>query len=118
MSVESFVNRTKEVMEAAGRKACDLTDLAKLKLKLADNEKAIETALAALGRVVYDLSKGGEEQADVQAELIAQVDELLAENEKLQTAIDNNRSRKTCRACGKVNPETATYCNACGKALD
>ncbi len=117
MTLESVFNRTKEVVEAAGRKACDLTDLAKLKLDLAENEKSTQVALAALGRLVYDHRKGGAEQTDMEQDLMAHIDELLAEAETLQATIDDNRGCITCRECGKSNPKTATYCNSCGKEL-
>lgn len=117
-SVESVWNKAKEMVEAAGRKAGDLTDLAKMKLKLADNEKAIDATLAALGRLVYESRKTGELNEETVNELVQQVDELEAANEELQAAIDNNRGRKTCRSCGSANPENASYCNKCGQKME
>lgn len=117
-SMESMFNKAKEMVEAAGRKAGDLTDLAKMKLKLADNEKAVDITLAALGRLVYESRKGGELNEETVTELVQQLDELEAANEELQGAIDNARGRKTCRSCGSANPEKAAYCNKCGQKMD
>ena len=117
-SVESMLSKAKEMVEAAGRKAGNLTDLAKMKLKLADNEKAIDTTLAALGRLVYESRKNGDLNEETVNELVQQVDELEAANEELQAAIDNNRGRKTCRSCGSANPENAAYCNKCGQKME
>ena len=94
-----------------------MADLAKQKLKMAENERAIRVTLEALGGMLYDSRK---ENADLNeelvAELIAQVDELTAANEQLQVEMDNRCGCKTCE-CGAKNPEGAVYCNACGKEL-
>ncbi len=115
---EELVTAAKDLASAAGRKATDMADLAKMKLKLAENERAIEATLAALGRLVYD-ARHSEEQpaADMIEGLMEQVDELTADNARLQAEIDNCRGRKTCVACGAANPEHADFCNKCGKSL-
>ncbi len=119
ITVEEMFNRAKELVDAAGRKAGDLTDIAKMKLKFSENERGIEATLTALGRVLYDSRCTGEAMPeDTVAELVQQVDELEAANEELQAAMDNTRGRKTCRGCGHANPETAAYCNKCGSNLD
>ena len=115
---EELVNTAKELANAAGRKATDIADLAKMKLKLAENEKAIEATLAALGRLMYEGCMERREPDDVLViELVDQVKELEAANEQLRAEIDNNRGRKTCRECGTANPEGASFCNGCGKPL-
>lgn len=118
ITVEEMFGRAKEMVEAAGRKAVDLTDLAKMKLKLSENDKAIDSTLTALGRLLYEQRKGGTLDEETVDELVAQVDELETANEELQAAIDNNRGRKTCRSCGSFNPERAVYCNKCGQKME
>lgn len=116
---EEVLFKAKEVATSAGRKAKDVADIAKLKLKILENEKAINTAMEALGHLLYDSRKESAElNEELVQELIAQVDELEAANEQLRAEIDNACSRKTCVACGAVNDEDATYCNKCGKELD
>ncbi len=114
---DDILYKAKDLTMAAGKKACDYAELAKLKLKIADNNKLKEETLAALGKLLYDSCHEEEElDNEVVAELVSQVDELLAANEKLQATIDNTRGCKTC-ACGAVNEESAAYCNKCGHAL-
>ena len=114
---EDIVCKAKELADAAGRKATDVADLAKQKIKIADNERAIRVTLEALGGMLYESRKeGAVMNEDLVNELIAQVDELTAANEQLQAEIDNKRGRKSC-SCGATNPENAAYCNACGKEL-
>ncbi len=115
---EDLVTTAKDLATAAGRKAVDIADVAKMKLKIAENEKAIEATLAAIGRLLYDARRrDGDLQEDTLEELMKQVDELNAANERLQAEVDNVRCRKTCAVCGAANPESATYCSKCGKAL-
>lgn len=114
---EEVVCKAKELADAAGRKASDVAEVAKQKMKIAENERAIRVALEAMGGMLYESRKEGVEMnEELLAELIAQVDELTAANEQLQAEIDNRRGCKTC-GCGATNPESAVYCNTCGKEL-
>lgn len=114
---EDFVLKIGDLADAAGRKVNDMTEIAAQKLEIADNERAIRLAIEALGGMLYDSRKEKAElNEELVAELIAQVDELTAANERLQAEIDNRRGCKTC-ACGCMNPENSAFCNACGKKL-
>lgn len=115
---EDVVCKAKELAATAGRKAVDMTDLAKAKLKIAENERALTATMEALGRLLYDERKGTTAlPEDTVAELVAQADELKKQNEDLQAEIDNNRGKKTCPFCGASNEESALFCNQCGKGL-
>ena len=115
---EEVVCKAKEMATAAGRKALDVADLAKMKLKMLDNEKAIDSTMEALGHLLYDSRvEGAELNEELVGELIAQIKELEAANEQLRAEMDNTRGRKTCER-GTANAEDAAYCSKCGKALD
>ena len=114
---EDIVLKARDLADAASRKVNDVTETAVQKLEIADNERAIRLAIEALGGMLYDSRKEKVElNEELVAELIAQVDELTAANERLQAEIDNRRGCKTC-ACGCKNPENSAFCNACGKKL-
>ena len=116
-SWEDFLLKAGDLADAAGRKVNDLTETAVQKLEIADNERAIRLAIEALGGMLYDSRKENVDlNEDLVAELIAQVDELAAMNERLQAEIDNRHGCKTC-VCGSKNPENAVFCNTCGKKL-
>lgn len=114
---ESVVSKAKELTETAARKATDIADLAKLKLELAENENAIKRTYEAIGRLTYTAAREGQEDSESLAELMTQIDELMAENAELTDKIDRNRNRKTCAACGTANEETSAYCKHCGQGL-
>ena len=114
---EDVICKAKEWVDVASSKATDVADLAKHKIKIAENERSIRVTLEALGGILYESRKDGAEMnEELVTELVAQVDELTAANEQLQAEIDNKCGHKTC-ACGAKNPEGAVYCNICGKEL-
>lgn len=115
---EDLVCKTKELASAAGRKATDMADVAKQKLKMAENDKAMDETLKAMGQLLYESRRSHQEiNEEVMTELVSQVSELIAANEELQATIDNLSGKKTCESCGAVNPENAAYCNNCGKPI-
>ncbi len=116
---EEVVVKAKELATSAGRKAMDVADMAKNKMKMLDNEKAIDSTMEALGHLLYDSRCDGTElNEELVGELIAQVKELEAANEDLRAQMDNSCGKKTCAACGAANAEDAAFCNRCGKELD
>ncbi len=116
---EEVVVKAKGMASAAGRKAMDVADLAKAKLKMLDNEKAIDSSMEALGHLLYDSrNEGTELNEELVGELMAQIKELEAANEDLRAQMDNACGKKTCADCGAVNAEDAVYCSQCGKEMN
>lgn len=114
---EDVVCKAKELADAAGRKATDVVELTKQKLKLAENERALRDVMEALGQLLYD-SRCNEVPLNEELinELLLQAKELEMANEQLQAEIDHYCGRASC-SCGAANPQGAVYCNACGKEL-
>ncbi len=114
---ESVVTKAKELTESAARKATDIADLAKLKLELAENENTVKTTYEAIGRLTYQTAREGREDAETLAELMTQIDELMAAKADLIEKIDRHRNRKTCASCGTANEEDSAYCKHCGQRV-
>lgn len=114
---EDVVFKAKELSEAAANKALDIADVAKLKIELAENEKAIRKTYETIGRLAYLAARAEQEDDDTMAELMTQIDELNEENASLIDQIDRYHYRKTCSACGTANEEAASYCKHCGESL-
>ncbi len=115
---EDLVVKAKELAQAAGRKATDVKDLAKMKLAIAKNEHAMEATLEAIGRLYYDSRREGATlDEETVNELFTQMDELTAANADLQASVDANLNKKSCPECHAANPEDAAFCNKCGAKL-
>ena len=114
---EDVICKARELADAAGRKVADVAEVTKLKLKIAENERAIRDAYEAIGRVVYENAKTDAVlDSEVVAELSRQLDGLYSENSRLRSEVDHFCGCTTC-SCGTTNPQGAAYCNACGKSL-
>lgn len=114
---EEILANAKKLAINAGRKMTDMADVVGLKMELAEKERDLRQVMEALGHLLYDCKKDGCNMSEeLVAELIAQADDYYKQIAKLQTALDDLRSRKTC-TCGAINPEDAAYCNACGEKL-
>lgn len=114
---EDVLCKAKELAGAAGRKVTDVAELTKQKLKIAENERAIGDVFEAIGRIVYESSKTeSKPNEELLSELVSQVDDLYADNERLQAEVDHYCGRKVCD-CGATNPQNAVYCNSCGNKL-
>lgn len=107
----------KDFAISAGRKVSNMADVMGLKMELAEKERDLRQVMEALGHLLYDSKKGGCEcNAELVAELVEQADVYYNQIGKLQSAIDELCSKKTC-SCGAVNPENASFCNSCGEKL-
>ena len=114
---EDVVCKARELVDAAGRKVVDVAEITKLKLRKAENERAICDAMEAIGRLVYEgrLADTQPEEGVV-AELCRQINEYRAANAEIQSQLDGHCGYTTCE-CGTTNPQGAAFCNACGKEL-
>ena len=114
---EDIICTAKDLADSAGRKVADVAEYGKLKFKIAENERAIEDVMEAIGRLVYESRTADAPlEEGVIAELCRQAEELYAANKRLQEDVDYRCGRATC-SCGTTNPQGATYCNSCGKPL-
>ena len=101
----------------AGRKMTNMADVAGLKMELSEKERELRQVMEALGHLLYDSKMDGTAvNEELVTDLVKQADLLYKQMGKLQNAIDELCAKKTC-TCGAVNPEDATFCNACGKKL-
>ena len=115
---EEIAYKAKDLTDAAGRKAADLAQSAKLQFRYTENEKIIDEALRAIGQLVYDSwSDADEPDEKTVAELVARVDELTRANADIASEIEHLRGCRLCRSCNAKNPVNARFCLRCGKPL-
>ncbi len=116
-TMEEVICKAKELAETAGKKTGELVNLGKLKLEAAENERAISEKLEQIGSTVYEAHKNAASAEDALTPLFEEVDALKAKAAELNEKMDELRRTRHCDACGKNNPNDATFCQNCGKAL-
>ena len=80
---EDVVVNAKEAVNAVGKKAGQMVDISKLRLSAADLNNEISKRFEALGRVIYDAKKTGNDSADLADEGITTIDDLYEQMDAL-----------------------------------
>lgn len=102
---------------AAGKKAGQMVDVAKLNVQLFDLNGEYNDLLRQLGQVMYDTHRGEAPGNDVVTKLLAQADEKAARIAELKNRIADLKQAATCPACGEPCGRGDKFCRACGKPL-
>ncbi len=103
---------------AAGRRAGQLADVAKLNVQLYDLNGELDSVLRDLGRVMYDAHRGQSFDRERVSALLARADELEGRAEELKARIASLRQSKTCPVCGGSCGRDDQFCRRCGAALE
>ena len=102
---------------AAGRKAGQMVDVAKLNVQLFDLNGEYNDILRQLGQVMHDTHRGRAADPEQVTALLAQADEKSAGVAELKSRISDLRQAKTCPACGAPCGRSDKFCRACGARL-
>ena len=102
---------------AAGKKAGQMVDVAKLNVQLFDLNGEYNDLLRQLGQVMYDTHRGEAPGHDVVPKLLAQADEKAARIAELKNRIADLKQAASCPACGEPCGRGDKFCRACGKPL-
>ncbi|GIO68589.1 zinc ribbon domain-containing protein [Paenibacillus sp. JTLBN-2024] len=114
--MSNFLNKLKQGVSDAGKKAQQTVESTTLKFQVASKEKEIEKNYTEIGRIVY---RSLEDQtsfvpnAEYQKYREAIVN-LEQEIEELNRKIQQLQNLKEC-GCGKMLPADASYCPFCGQ---
>lgn len=126
--VQSFLDKVKEMAEKTGeaascaadtarKKAVEVAGVTRLNLQIFDLNTECEVLYKEMGRMVYDLHRGGEVSNEEMDAKIAAVD---AKQEKIAALREQLAGMKTvvvCPHCGRTCGREDAYCPGCGGAL-
>lgn len=115
--MEEILCKTREFVDAAGKKTGDLVTLGKVKMDSAKTERELERTFQEIGRMVYAQYRNDEAADDALKALFEQVDALQKNADALKDEADVLRQAKRCNDCGHVNVRAASFCQNCGKKL-
>lgn len=102
---------------AAGKKAGQMVDVAKLNVQLFDLNGEYNDLLRQLGQVMYDTHRGEAPENDKVSGLLSQADEIAAKIAELKSRIADLKQAATCPACGEPCGKEDKFCRHCGGAL-
>lgn len=117
-TVEEFVGRARDAVEAAGRKGADLIGIARMKMEISEQERELSHVMEGLGRLIYDQRRNGTDVEQPLEDGIRRAEELNARIDQLRDRVCAAQNTVRCRSCGGVSPRDAVYCQKCGSRLD
>lgn len=115
---EEIVCKAKELTEAAGKKASEIAESAKLELRFAEIQREMEECHKALGRLLYESWSTGDELVNSEvAPYVVRLDKLEADKMTVLRDLHRMHNTNVCSRCRYKNSKHARYCSHCGKKL-
>lgn len=102
---------------AAGKRAGQMVDVAKLNVQLFDLNGEYNDLLRQLGQIMVDTHLGRAADPEQVTALLSQADEKNARIAELKGRISDLKQSQTCPACGAPCGKSDKFCRACGAAL-
>lgn len=102
---------------AAGKRAGQMVDVAKLNVQLFDLNGEYNDILRQLGQLMYDTHKGQVPEGSKVTELLAKADEKNARITELKGRIADLKQSQSCPVCGAPCGKGDKFCRACGGKL-
>ncbi len=102
---------------AAGKRAGQMVDVAKLNVRLFDLNGEYNDVLRQLGQVMVDTHNGEVPGNDTVTRLLAQADETAAKIADLKGRITDLKQAQACPSCGAPCGKGDKFCRACGAQL-
>ena len=102
---------------AAGKKAGQMVDVAKLNVKLFDLNGEYNDLLRQLGQVMFDTHRGQAADSEQVTALLAQADEIAEKAAELKGRISDLKQAQTCPSCGEPCGRGDKFCRVCGGKL-
>lgn len=114
---EEVVFNAKTAAATVGKKAGRLVDISKLRLNATELSNEISKRYEALGRVVYDAFKEGQDVSGLVDECVVSIDALYKRLDEVNEKINTLQKKTSCPICGAQNAEGALFCSHCGTKL-
>ena len=102
---------------AAGKKAGQMVDVAKLNVQLFDLNGEYNDILRQLGQVMVDTHRGQAPEGALITSLLNQADDKNGKIAELKGRIADLKQAQTCPACGEPCGKSDKFCRSCGGKL-
>lgn len=112
---DDIAKKATALSEKAVKQARDLSEVAKLKLQIAEAEKAVEDGYTQLGRLYA--AAHPEDYEEGFASVMAAVANAEQTVKTLRQQLQDARGVSVCEKCGAEVARDAAFCSACGAEL-
>lgn len=102
---------------AAGKKAGQMVDVAKLNVRLFDLNGEYNDLLRQLGQVMFDTHRGLTADPEQVTGLLVQADGKAERIAELKSRISDLKQAQTCPGCGEPCGKSDKFCRFCGSPL-
>ena len=102
---------------AAGKRAGQMVDVAKLNVRLFDLNGEYNDVLRQLGQVMVETHQGLAADPERVTALLAQADERAERIAELKSRISDLKQAQACPVCGEPCGKSDKFCRACGGQL-
>lgn len=100
-----------------GKKAGELLSVAKLRIRAATLEGAVDEGLMELGGMLYATHTGDPTDSEVLLAKLQEIDGLKAELREVNARIGRAQETAVCATCGAAVREGDAFCRECGGKL-
>ena len=115
--MDDILDKVKEMAAAAGSKAQEVAEVAKLKLQLSQMRSDLDSNYKKMCEIIYNLKKAGAENEDLVSMCVAEIDAQLEAIDELNNQINELKNEVRCPECHASNTKGNLYCARCGAAL-
>ncbi len=115
MSVfDEMMEKAKQIANVAEKKTSVAVELSKLRLRVVQMNSMIQSNYERIGTMVYEQEKSGNNNKDLIAVCISEIDSLLAELNRITERIAELKRGGRCPVCGAPSTTESLYCPRCG----
>ena len=112
---DDIAKKAAALSDKAVKQARDLSEVAKLKLQIAEAEKAVEDSYTQLGRLYAAAHRSDYEEGF--ASVMAAVTNAEQTVKTLHQQLQDAKGVTVCEKCGAEVAKDAAFCSACGAEL-
>lgn len=100
-----------------GKKAGELLSVAKLRVRAATLEGAVDGCMMEIGGMMYATHTGTPTESEALLAKLQEIDGLKAELREVNAQIGREQAGRTCATCGAAVREGDAFCRECGGKL-
>ena len=114
---ESLRQTLTDTAEVVGKKTEDLVEIQKLRSRIRNAQRNMETDYKKLGEIIYQRYIGGAVLDEELADVCSKIMELQKETASYKEELAGRKGQNVCPVCGSSNPRDAAFCMQCGAPM-